>query len=174
MYGINTTSLMMELKMLPLHRKFIKEQDMPQPAEQEHDVARLFNQPDKQPQQPNADAATADTDKQPGEEKSTDKQEQPTDQTGQQTQPKDPDHQGLIRTVKGAHLVYKRESSEGTFEELWIYNVGKLQDELKVRRAILAGTDIPPNRRDSPDGKQSYDIWSTGNAELLHVEGLPN
>jgi hypothetical protein len=86
----------------------------------------------------------------------------------------DPNRQGLIRTVKGAHLVYKRETEEGTFEELWIYNVTTLKDELIVKKAILAGTDIPPNKMQSPDGDQSYEIWSAGNAELLLVKGLPN
>ena len=30
----------------------------------------------------------------------------------------DPDRQGLIRTVKGAHLVYKRKQEDGTYDEL--------------------------------------------------------
>ena len=86
----------------------------------------------------------------------------------------DPDRQGLIRTVKGAHLVYKRDTEEGSFEELWIYNVSTLRDELIVKKAILAGTDIPTNKTQSPDGSQSYEIWSAGNAEMLLVKGLPN
>lgn len=86
----------------------------------------------------------------------------------------DPNRQGLIRTVKGAHLVYKRETEEGSFEELWIYNVTTLRDELIVKKAILAGTDIPTNKMQSPDGAQSYEIWSAGNAELLMIKGLPN
>lgn len=86
----------------------------------------------------------------------------------------DPDKQGVIRTVKNAHLVYKRQSGEGGFEELWIYNVGTLKDELEVRKAILAGTDIPVNRTSSPDGAQQYSIWSAGNAEMVHITGLQN
>lgn len=86
----------------------------------------------------------------------------------------DPDHQGLIRNVKNAHLVYKRETEDGAFEELWIYNVSTLKDELIVKKAILAGTDIPPNKMQSPDGSQSYELWSAGNAELLMIKGLPN
>jgi hypothetical protein len=86
----------------------------------------------------------------------------------------DPNRQGLIRTVKGAHLVYKRETEEGSFEELWIYNVSTLRDELIVKKAILAGTDIPTNKMQSPDGDQTYEIWSAGNAELLMIKGLPN
>lgn len=87
----------------------------------------------------------------------------------------DPDKCGLIRTVKGAHLVYKRETEEGTFEELWTYNSGEsMKDELKTRRAIIAGTDIPQNQTSSPDGKQKYTVWSAGNVELLQITGLPS
>lgn len=86
----------------------------------------------------------------------------------------DPDRAGLIRTVKNAHLVYKRKTEDGTFEELWMYNISSLRDELEVRKSILAGTDIPVNKTRSPDGEQTYSIWSAGNAELLHIEGLPN
>ncbi len=86
----------------------------------------------------------------------------------------DPDRQGTIRAVKKAHLVYKRESGDGGFEELWVYNIGTMKDELETRKAILAGTDIPPGKTTSPDGTQTYSIWSTGNAEMLSIKGLPN
>lgn len=86
----------------------------------------------------------------------------------------DPNRQGLVRTVRGAHLVYKREGDDGSFEELWIYNVTTLQDEMTVRRAILAGTDIAPNKSSSPDGSQTYKVWSAGNAEMLMITGLQN
>lgn len=86
----------------------------------------------------------------------------------------DPDRQGAIRAVKKAHLVYKRESGDGGFEELWVYNIGTMKDELETRKAILAGTDIPPGKTTSPDGTQTYSIWSTGNAEMLSIKGLPN
>ena len=87
----------------------------------------------------------------------------------------DPDKMGLIRTVKGAHLVYKRETEDGTYEELWFYNSGdSMKDELKIRRAIISGTDIPPNKTASPDGKQSYNVWASGNAEMLNIKGLPS
>lgn len=86
----------------------------------------------------------------------------------------DPDRQGLIRTVKNAHLVYKRETEDGTFDELWIYNLTTLHDELDVKKAILAGTDIPPNKMTSPDGAQTYHMWSAGNAEMILIKGLPN
>lgn len=86
----------------------------------------------------------------------------------------DPDRQGLIRTVKDAHLVYKRDTEDGTFEELWIYNLTTLRGELDVKKAILAGTDIPTNKTRSPDGSQTYEIWSSGNAEMILIKGLPN
>ena len=87
----------------------------------------------------------------------------------------DPDRQGLIRKVQGAHLVYKRESEDGTYEELWIYNSGdSMKDELNVRRSILSGTDISVNKTSSDDGKQNYSMWSVGNIEMVHIKGLPN
>ena len=88
--------------------------------------------------------------------------------------PDDPNKQGVLRTVKNAHLVYKRENGDGGFEELWIYNIGTLKDELETRKAILAGTDIPVSKTSSEDGSQTYTIWSAGNAELIHVTGLQN
>lgn len=90
-------------------------------------------------------------------------------------EPQDPNRQGLIRQVPGAHLVYKREGEDGTYEELWIYNLRpSMRDELKVRRDILAGTDIPVNKTSSPDGSQTYEVWTAGNAQLVHIQGLPN
>jgi hypothetical protein len=87
----------------------------------------------------------------------------------------DPDRQGVIRSVKGARLVYKRQCPDGTFEELWIYNSGKqLRDELKIRQAIVADTDIIPGKMRSADGSQSYSCSTMGNAELIQLVGLQN
>lgn len=87
----------------------------------------------------------------------------------------DPNRQGLIRTVQGAHLVYKRKEEDGTYDELWVFKTGSdMKDALKVRRAILAGTDIPPKSTKSQDGSQSYTLTSLGNGQLLHIKGLPN
>ncbi len=87
----------------------------------------------------------------------------------------DPDFQGAIRTVSNSHLVYKRQQEDGTFHELWQYNLGDdFKKELTVRRAILAGTDIPINKMRSPDNSQSYELWTIGNGQLLQVRGLPN
>ena len=86
----------------------------------------------------------------------------------------DPDRQGLIRTVSQAHLVFKREVDDGTFTELWLYNIQQMHQQTKVKRAILAGTDIPPNSLQSPDGSQTYRIWAVGNVEMLEITGLPS
>lgn len=85
-----------------------------------------------------------------------------------------PDRAGLIRVVDNAHLVYKRQDEDGTFSEMWIYNVDNLNDELKIRRDILAGTDIPQNRTRSEDDKQRYKISTMGNAQIITISGLSN
>ena len=108
----------------------------------------------------------------------SDDKDQPEDKSGLDnvaTQASDdPNRRGLIRTVKDSHLVYKRESEDGTFEELWIFNVTDLKNEMKIRKAILAGTDISTNNTSSPDGKQEYSLWTAGNMEMLQVVGLPS
>lgn len=104
----------------------------------------------------------------------TDQSEDPDMDTAISQASEDPNRQGLIRVVPSAHLVYKREDATGGFEELWMYNHNDITDELKIRKAILAGTDIPTNKTSSPDGKQKYTIWTAGNAEMLHITGLPN
>lgn len=87
----------------------------------------------------------------------------------------DPNRQGTIRRVKNAHLVYKRQSDDGTFEELWIYKQGdKFDDELEIRRDILAGTDIPVNKTQSDDKRQQSDTWTSGNVQMLRITGLTN
>jgi hypothetical protein len=87
----------------------------------------------------------------------------------------DPNKQGVIRKVKGAHLVYKRQDEEGTYEELWIYKLtGEVKDDLEIRRDILAGTDIPQNKTKSEDDTQSYDLWTSGNVQWLKISNLPN
>lgn len=85
-----------------------------------------------------------------------------------------PNKQGAIRTVPGAHLVYKREQKDGTYEELWMYKNDDMRAALQVRRDIIAGTDIPVNKSTSEDAKQSYTVWTTGNVEMVNIVGLPN
>lgn len=87
----------------------------------------------------------------------------------------DENFQGNIRTVAGADLVYKRKDEDGNYEELWIYNVGKdIKKETQIRRAILAGTDIVPNQRESEDGTQRSETYTVGNVQYLKITGLPN
>jgi hypothetical protein len=86
----------------------------------------------------------------------------------------DPNKQGVIRTVKGAHLVYKRTTPDGRFEELWIYNItpAKAKGEMKIKQAILAGTDIPLGKQSSEDGESSYEMVTLGNATMVKITGL--
>jgi hypothetical protein len=84
-------------------------------------------------------------------------------------------YQGNIRSVPGAFLVYKRQAEDSTYEELWIYNSGKdIKHEMKIRRAILAGTDISPQTGKSNDNKQTAKIVSLGNVQFLNIFGIPN
>lgn len=91
----------------------------------------------------------------------------------------DPNKEGpSIRHVDGAHLVYKRENSMGTFDELWIYMITdggeKIRDELRIRRDILNGTDIMPDKYSSEDGSQKLELVTIGNAQLLKISGMAN
>jgi hypothetical protein len=164
---------------LDLLYKFVVEQ----PAQD--DISHLLGGDEQQAQQPQQGPQQSQDQQAPqqgeedvgkllGGEEQPESGEQGLDDMVDQAASQDPDKQGLIRQVDRAHLVFKRQTEDGTYEELWIYNVGKLQDELEIRKAVLAGTDIPTNKKISPDGTQTYDIWSAGNAELLHIKGLPN
>lgn len=88
----------------------------------------------------------------------------------------DSDFQGVIRTVPGACLVYKRKDEQNNYEELWVYNVGgrDMRPEIKVRNSILAGTDIDPKTQRSQDGQQTCDTTTVGNVQFLHIRGLLN
>lgn len=88
----------------------------------------------------------------------------------------DPNFQGIIRTVKGANLVYKRQMPDGTYTELWLFNIGNdLKQESITKRAILAGTDIEPSSAEqSQDGKQNMETWSAGNVQFLSLTGIPS
>ncbi len=88
----------------------------------------------------------------------------------------DDDKQGIIRTVPNAHLVFKRQNPEGTFDELWIYNVSRdqMQSEVAIREKILSGTDIEINQLESEDGSQTAEMWTVGNVQFLYIMGLSN
>lgn len=84
--------------------------------------------------------------------------------------------EGLIRTVKNAHLIYKRTNDTNRYDELWqfkIKNNGVFVDN-EIKRNILAGTDIPENKFTSKDGEQTYEIWYSGNVVFLKITNLPN
>jgi hypothetical protein len=102
------------------------------------------------------------------------------DQTGDEGQMSDegetgdPDLQGQIRSVTGAVLVYKRQNQDGTYNELWIYTVGKdVKAEYAIRRAILSGTDVDPNKQESDDGTQRANTSTVGNVQFIQITGLP-
>ena len=80
------------------------------------------------------------------------------------------------RYVKGAHLVAKKQIDATDFEEIWIYRIDANAPEQSgtILKSILAGTDIPENKSRSDDGKQSYSIWTAGNAQYVHITGLSN
>lgn len=100
-------------------------------------------------------------------------QELETDDQDDQNE-EDPNRQGLIRKVDGAHLVHKRQSPEGSYEELWIYRLGRAGQDDKIRKAILAGTDIDPETGYSEDNQQYYEVWTAGNAQMVKIFGLPS
>ena len=87
----------------------------------------------------------------------------------------DPDKQGLIKKIDGAHLVYKRVNEDGTYDELWMYNISRgHNDEYTIRSAILANTDIEQKSGVSASGKQKYTLWTSGDVQMMQVTGLPN
>lgn len=86
-----------------------------------------------------------------------------------------PDKQGVIRNIKNAHLIYKRQDVDGTYTELWAYDIAKgLKDEFNVRNAILNGTDIDHKTGSSPDNIQRYELWTSNNRQFMQITGLPN
>lgn len=95
------------------------------------------------------------------------------DELADETEQGDPDYQGVIRTVKGAYLVFKRQEADDSFTELWIMNVGKdMKRDFQIRRAILSGTDIDPQTQVSNDEKQQLESYSIGNIQFLKITGL--
>ena len=56
-----------------------------------------------------------------------------------------------------------------------IYNTtDKIQDEIKIKRAILSGTDIPNDSTKSKDGRQQTTLTTLGNGQMLFISGLPS
>ena len=82
---------------------------------------------------------------------------------------------GIVRSIKGAQLVSKKQQPDETFTEVWIYNVGKkFSDEAGIRKGILSGTDIDPTKNFSEDGAQEAVISSVGNVQYLTLTGIPD
>jgi hypothetical protein len=97
------------------------------------------------------------------------------DKHNQDHKKEDDDKQGIIRTIKNAHLLYKRQDGDGTYVELWVYNISKgIHDEFKIRNAILDGTDIETKTGASPDNKQKFELWTIGERQFIQITGLPN
>lgn len=91
----------------------------------------------------------------------------------------DPDRQGNIRTIKGAHLVYKRKSENNLYDELWIFKQNQMdQWTTHTYDAILAGTDIPKGKENSEDGTQSVERYEVGDPQntlvFVEIKGLAN
>lgn len=88
----------------------------------------------------------------------------------------DLNRQGMIRLVKNAHLVYKRENDTDRFDELWIYKMKEngVYYDIDIKNDILSGTDIPLNAVTSEDGEQTYELWNSGNIVFLKIFNLPN
>ena len=85
-----------------------------------------------------------------------------------------PAKRGIVRRIENAHLVYKRMNSSGMFDELWIFNISdEMSNALEIKRAILAGTDIPFRQTTSPDGTQSYKMTTLGDVQFIEINNLP-
>jgi len=81
---------------------------------------------------------------------------------------------GVIRVVRNAHLVYKRQNDAGLYDELWIYNTSQeYGTTLAIKKDILSATDIPPRAMQSEDGSQKYSLQVLGDVTFLHVTNLP-
>ena len=84
-------------------------------------------------------------------------------------------YEGVVRPVKGAYLVSKKQQPDDTYTEVWVYNTGKdYKSEANIRKAILAGTDIDPLKNFSEDGSQECVIDSLGNIQYITLTGLPD
>ena len=85
-----------------------------------------------------------------------------------------PNKRGVLRIIKDAHLVYKRQNDAGLFDELWIFNSkDNMKDSLTIKRDILSATDIPYRQTKSEDGSQEYSMYTMGDVQFLEIKGLP-
>ncbi len=107
--------------------------------------------------------------------KKSDKSNDKSNDKSDEKEEHDPDREGIIRTIKNAHLVYKRKDVNGTYTELWEYDINKgFNDEYDIRDAILNGTDINHKTGLSSDEQQSFDLWTCGGRQMMKITGLEN
>lgn len=87
----------------------------------------------------------------------------------------EPIYDGIVRAIKGAYLVSRKEQPDETFTEVWIYNVdNKYETEANIRKAIISGTDIDPKSNVSEDKSQEAIYTTVGNVQFLTITGLPS
>ena len=117
------------------------------------------------------DDTSSEKDKKSSDENSSDNKKDDNEEDKKEN----PDKQGVIRNIKHAHLIYKRQDVDGTYTELWAYDIAKgLKDEFNIRNAILNGTDIDHKTGSSPDNVQRYELWTSGPRQFMQITGLPN
>jgi len=127
------------------------------------------NSDDKEVKDLNKD--TSDNDKDSHDEKSSNDKDDKHDKEKKEN----PDKQGVLRKIQYAHLIYKRQDVDGTYTELWTYDIQKgVKDEFNIRNAILNGTDIDHKTGSSPDNVQRYELWTSNNRQFMQITGLPN
>ena len=81
-----------------------------------------------------------------------------------------PNRQGYIRTIKNAHLVYKRQNDTNNYDELWVFKTcDRISDEMNIKKDILSGTDIPLTAETSVNNEQYYDQWYVGDVIFLKI-----
>lgn len=156
----------------------------PEPRKKSNDIIDLDKHPeyskDKQDKRDRpTDDIKQDKEKKPTDENDLedkdDQDQEDKEKQAKEDAEKDPDHQGLIRTVKNAHLIYKRQDDDGTYSELWIYKIAKgMKGEFEVRNAILNGTDIDLKTGKSEDESQYFEIWTCNDRQMMKIYRLPN
>jgi len=104
-----------------------------------------------------------------------DAEHHPDKETDEKEEHKDPDKQGLIRKIKGAHLISKRVNEDGTYDELWMYRISRgNKNEYDIRSEILSNTDIEQKSGVSESGTQKYVLWTNNGTQFIQITGLPN
>jgi hypothetical protein len=101
--------------------------------------------------------------------------EQPELDPDEEPEEEPSEFEGVVRSVKGAVLVSKKQQPDETYTEVWMYNAGKkYKHEANIRRSVLSGTDIDPSRNFSEDGSQEATIVTLGNIQYMTLSGIPD